>query len=206
MTDTNVIATIAGTALFNLIVLAGLPLLGYIIFHKWRKKRQLGEVLRRAGLQIGDARYIGYCLIMALVAVTALLLWPPALEMYSREGSAFRPFVGLSLGGPAIVAALLYGLITTGFTEEVLFRGLITGSLSRRLPLIYANLIQMLIFFIPHAFLLKVASEFWVTLPLICAGALFVGWVRIKSGSIVGPWLLHATINITICLSVAYRS
>jgi membrane protease YdiL (CAAX protease family) len=36
--------------------------------------------------------------------------------------------------------ALLYGVVKTGFSEELLFRGLIAGSLSRRLPLLWATL------------------------------------------------------------------
>jgi membrane protease YdiL (CAAX protease family) len=38
------------------------------------------------------------------------------------------------------------------------------------------------------------------------AGALFCGWVRIKSGSIFGSWLLHASGNVAMCLSVAIRT
>ena len=34
----------------------------------------------------------------------------------------------------------------------------------------------------------------------------FTGWVRIRSGSILGPWLNHAVANVTICLSVAGRT
>ena len=46
--------------------------------------------------------------------------------------------------------ALLYGVVKTGFAEELLFRGLIAGSLGRRLPLVWANLLQALIFLLPH--------------------------------------------------------
>jgi hypothetical protein len=44
------------------------------------------------------------------------------------------------------------------------------------------------------------------SLPLIFAGALFAGWLRFRSGSIVGPWLVHATANVAVCQSVAARS
>jgi hypothetical protein len=33
-----------------------------------------------------------------------------------------------------------------------------------------------------------------------------VGWLRIKSGSIVGPWLIHGALNTAICLIVALRT
>jgi len=35
---------------------------------------------------------------------------------------------------------------------------------------------------------------------------LFVGWVRIRSGSIVGPTIAHAVANIATCPSVAART
>ena len=121
------------SALLNLVVLAGFPFLGYFIYQKWRRKRGFREIARRAGLQIGEARYIGYSLALTLFAVAVLVIWPPPLEPLVRQGSAQRSFVGLGLGAPSIVMALLYGMVKTGFAEEFLFRGLIAGSLSRRL-------------------------------------------------------------------------
>ncbi|MGA2475263.1 MAG: CPBP family intramembrane glutamic endopeptidase [Terriglobia bacterium] len=102
--------------------------------------------------------------------------------------------------------ALVYGVVKTGFTEELLFRGLIAGSLSRRLPPLWANPLQALIFLIPHLLVLKVMPEMWSILPVIFVIALFVGWVRIKSGSIIGVWVIHASVNVAICLSVAIRT
>ncbi len=78
--------------------------------------------------------------------------------------------------------ALIYGGIKTGFAEEFLFRGLIAGSLSLRLSLVSANLVQALIFLAPHLLILLVLPEMWPILPAVFAGALFAGWVRIKSG------------------------
>lgn len=96
--------------------------------------------------------------------------------------------------------------VKTGFAEEFLFRGLIAGSLSRRLSALWANVAQSLIFLAPHLLVLTFAPEMWGILPIVFAGALFTGWIRMKSGSIVGPWLLHAIANFTMGLSVAVRS
>jgi membrane protease YdiL (CAAX protease family) len=102
--------------------------------------------------------------------------------------------------------ALLYGVVKTGFTEELLFRGLIAGSLSRRFSLLWANVVQALIFLMPHLLVLRIMPEVWGILPVVFVSALFVGWVRIKSGSIIGGWAIHASANIAICLSVAVRT
>ena len=200
------LANAALSALVNLLVFAGLPFFAYFVYQKWRHKRAFGEILRRAGLQPGARRYLAYSAAFACAGVAILVLWPPPLDPLVRKGSPQRPFVGLGLGGPAVLMALLYGVVQTGFPEELLFRGLIAGSLSRRLPLLWANLGQALIFFIPHLLVLTVMPEMWGILPIIFAVALFCGWVRIKSGSIFGSWLLHASGNVAMCLSVAIRT
>lgn len=194
------------SALVNLVLLVGLPFAGYLAYHKLRHRRGFGEIARRAGLALGEARYLLYALAAAVAVVAVLLVWPPPLEPFLRAGSAHRSFAGLGLGGPAVPMALLYGVVKTGFSEEFLFRGLIAGSLGRRMALPWANLVQALIFLLPHLVLLVVLPEMWAVLPVVFAGALFAGWLRIRSGSILGPWLIHAAANVTMCLSVAARS
>ena len=97
-------------------------------------------------------------------------------------------------------------MIKTGFAEELLFRGLIAGSLSRRMTLAWANIAQALVFLLPHLFILFVMPEVWGILPVVFGSALFLGWVRIRSGSIIGPWSVHAAANVAMCLYVAVRS
>ena len=194
------------SAVMNLVILVGIPFMPYYAFHKWRHKRGLAEIAKRLGLRLGEPRYIGYCLVCAAVVVAILIIWPPSLEPIVREGSAWKAFVGLGLGGPSVLMALLYGVVKTGFAEEFLFRGMIAGSLSRRLPILWANSLQALIFLAPHLLILTIMPEVWYQLIFIFAGSLFVGWVRIKSGSMVGPWLIHASVNVTMGLSVAIRT
>ena len=52
------LANAALSALLNLLVFAAVPFLAYLAYHKWRHKRAFGEILRRAGLQLGAGRYI----------------------------------------------------------------------------------------------------------------------------------------------------
>lgn len=193
-------------ALIAVLLLAGLPFLGYVVWHKWRHKRGFVEIARRAGLQGSGARYVLISAVVAVMVVCALLLWHPAMAPFMRQGSPQHAFVGMGWSVPAIVMALLYGVVQTGFVEELVFRGLIAGSLSRRLPLAWANLLQALIFMLPHLFILKTMPELWMLLPLIFLLALVMGWVRIRSGSIIGSWLVHAVLNVTMCLMVAVRT
>jgi membrane protease YdiL (CAAX protease family) len=200
----------AVSAFLQAAVLGGVPLLGYIIYQKLRHKRALEESIRRAGLQLGKPRYLVYSLAFALLGICLIVLifviWSPSLEPFTRKGAAQRPFVGLGFSMSAIVLALLNGGVQTGFAEELLFRGLIAGSLSRRLPIVWANVFQAFIFLVPHFLILLVMPEMWPILPLVFLGALIFGWVRIKSGSILGSWLMHASGNITMALIVAIRT
>jgi membrane protease YdiL (CAAX protease family) len=194
------------SALLNLILLAGIPFLIYALYHRLKHGRPFAEVIERSGLKRGETRFIAYCLAAGAVVVVAILIWPPSADASTREGSAFAEFSGLGLSATTVGMALLYSVIKTGFAEEFLFRGLIAGSLSRRLPLVWANLLQALVFLAPHLVILTIAPELWGILPVVFLGALFAGWVRIKSGSILGPWLLHAMTNFTMALSVAVRT
>ena len=197
-------ATISAVA--QLLLIAGLPLLLYTLYHKWRHKRRWSEIAKRAGLAACPWRYLLWSVALALAVVVAIAVRPPPLELLTGEGSAQKPFVGLGLSQATIVLALLYGVVQTGLTEEILFRGLIAGSLSRRLPILWANVAQAFIFLLPHLLIVYFMPEAWPVLPPVFVGALVLGWLRIKSGSIIGPWLMHASGNVAIALSVAIRT
>jgi len=194
------------SALVNLVLLVLIPLGGYTIYHKWRHGRGLGEILKRAGLKGCPWRYLGYAAAFALMNVAALLLFVTSPEPLTREGSAQHEFVGLGFSGTSLAMALLYGVVKTGFAEELLFRGLIAGSLGRRLKLVWANLWQALIFMVPHLPIVIIMPDLWWLLIIIFAGTLFLGWLRIKSDSILGSWLIHAALNCATCLLVAVRT
>lgn len=200
------IANAAVSAVLNLLFIAGLPFLLYFTWQKGRHKRGFAEIAQRAGLRRGPGRYVGYSLAFALAGVAILVIWPPPVGPFVRDGSPQQAFQGLGLSGPSVLMALLYGVVKTGLPEELLFRGLIAGSLSRRLAPLWANLGQALIFLVPHLLVLRIMPEMWGILPVVFAGSLFLGWVRIKSGSITGPWLIHSSANVAICLSVAIRT
>ena len=73
-------------------------------------------------------------------------MFPPSIAALTRKGSAFRQFAGLGVTAQSIVMAAIYAILKTGFAEDALFRGLIAGSLGRRMRLWLANLCQALIF------------------------------------------------------------
>jgi membrane protease YdiL (CAAX protease family) len=194
------------SAILNAFVLAGTPLLVYLVYHRRRHGRSAAEILDRAGLKRGELRYVGYCAALSALGLAAFLLSQPPIEELAREGSAWRPFLGVGLGTKGILMSLVYGILKTGFPEELLFRGLIAGSLSRRFSLPWANLLQALVFLASHLFVLFLMPEQWMFLLWVFLGSLFLGWARIRSGSILGPWLTHACLNVTTGMYVAGAS
>lgn len=190
----------------NVVVLVVVPLLPYYVYHRRRHQRRLRETLRRAGLQRGEFKYLGYAFLPVLVICGSVWLFPPDLAVITREGAAQHAFAGAGLSLDTISAALLYALVQTGFAEEFLFRGLLAGSLSRRMPVSTANVIQSVIFLAPHLLLLFITPEQWRLLVIVFLGALYSGWLRIRSGSLLGPWLIHGSANLAVTLSVLIRT
>ncbi len=66
------------------------------------------------------------------------------------------------------------------------------------------GLCQAFIFLLPHLLILLVVPEMWPILLFVFAGALVFGWIRIKSGSILGSWLMHASGNVTMGAKGSY--
>lgn len=94
-------------------------------------------------------------------------------------------------------------MIQTGLSEEIFFRGLVAGSLGRKLPLWQENIIQAVIFLLPHLPILLIdPGLWWLAVAFPGSAALVNGWLRIKSGSILSAWMLHASANFTVALTV----
>jgi membrane protease YdiL (CAAX protease family) len=199
------ILQLAINACVNLVLFVLLPVGGYVAVQKWRNGRTLRQSLTAAGFTIGPVRYLGYATALGAVVAAASWAWIPR-EVFLREGSPQAPFLGLGIGGEAIVMAVLYGVVQTGFTEEVLFRGLIGGAAMRRFGLWPGNLLQSAIFLAPHLLLLFLMPDSLGMMPIIFAGALVSGWLLHESGSFVGPWIIHAAANVTTCLVAASYS
>ena len=107
------------------------------------------------------------------------------------------------MGRVVLGGVVSYGLLATAFPEELLFRGLIAGTLFRRMAFWKANVVQPRIFVLPHLLVLRVAPKLWAlaTLPPLMLG-LIGGWLRYRSGSIGPAVILHAVPNMVGALAV----
>lgn len=194
---------VAVSAIVQVVVLGLVPFAAYYLFQRFRHGRSLAQAAARVGLQRSAPKFVAWSLLPAAVGVALLGIFWPTIAVHVTEGTAQGQFLGLGLEPGTIAAAFLFGMLQTGFTEELLFRGFIAGALSRRLPTAWANAAQGFVFLLPHVPLVWIAPAMWGLLPIVYIIALGFGWVRIQSGSIVGPWLGHGLINTATALLAA---
>jgi membrane protease YdiL (CAAX protease family) len=65
----------------------------------------------------------------------------------------------------------------------------------RRFGFLIGNLLQSIVFLLPHLFLLTVSITLWpILIPQFIAGWLY-GWLLYKSGSILPSWIAHSLSN-----------
>lgn len=120
-----------------------------------------------------------------------------------QEGSAYAGVAGLGLTAESVALVVLYGVVKTGFTAELGLRGSMAGSLARRLPAAWANVAQATLFLLSHLTILLIALNAWPFLLLVFGTGLLLGWSRIASGSILGPWIVHAPVNVAAAMLVS---
>jgi hypothetical protein len=62
----------AVSALAQVLLLGGVPLFGYRIWQRWRRRWTFSETAQRAGLQLGRRRYLVYSIEDVLCCVECL--------------------------------------------------------------------------------------------------------------------------------------
>ena len=111
-------------------------------------------------------------------------------------------FKGMGMYG--IVAAVFYGFIRTGLSEEIIFRGFILKRLQNKFGFFIANSIQALLFGLLHGlpFGLMTQNIVVIIVLTILPGlfGFYEGYVNEKwcNGSIIPSWLLHGTMNFVV--------
>ncbi|BCN30812.1 CPBP family intramembrane glutamic endopeptidase [Anaeromicropila herbilytica] len=112
-------------------------------------------------------------------------------------------------GFNALPRILVYAIIQTGLSEEILFRGFLAKRLIHKFGFVSGNTIQACLFGLMHGLPFGIVTgNILVTIILtILPGT--IGWVegwmneKYASGSIVPSWLMHSIMNILSALSIA---
>lgn len=146
-----------------------------------------GYRLRDIGLRLG--RWYAQLLI-ALVGIPM-----GVMEYYILRPKALVPDFRL----PALVVPALVLLVSTGFLEELIFRGILLKATSTMMGVGRAVFFVSLVFAAMH-----ITHQSWIDEIFVFAVALFFGWVVVRSKSLVGVTLAHGLNNIILYLVLPF--
>lgn len=162
------------------------------------------EAWARTGMTLGSPRWwvMASMLFIPFCAYTWLSYrWMPITQADTH--SPYHVLLGRGLHSETLIVAFSYGMVSAGLGEELLFRGLIAGAISRRMTLAQANVLQTLIFLAPHLLILFVKPEAAPLMVGVLGLGLSTGWLRIKSGSIGPGVLIHGLANTLVGILAA---
>ena len=165
------------------------PTLVYVVVQSRGPDRTLKAAMTRAGASWGSPGDYGWALLLVIPLVLAgwlaiVLVPADVLEM-----------PGVTIAQLTSVGAAV-GVVLRAVGEEVFFRGLLGGVFMRRLGFGRGNLLQAVVFLIPHLALLLIDMRLWPLIPVQFAAGWLLGWLRYKTGTFVPGAAVHVLTNI----------
>lgn len=161
-----------------LLIAAPALLLARIARYDWRRVFSL-RAPGTAGLLGGLLLGLGLVPWMNALLGLQNRVWPVNPELARAMGNAFLP----TLQKHPVLAPVMIGLFA-GVCEELLFRGPIQTAFTRKLPRWLGVLVTALLFGIAHMY-----AE---GIPGITLIGIVLGWVVLRTGSIVPAMIVHA--------------
>lgn len=189
--------------LIQLALFTSIPLVVYLIMN-----RTTTGFLDRMGLYLPNSLWsfiITYIFIRSLKPFQMKIYNKIFLKDKTKKEKSFKgvneDLIEEGYNRETAAAAIFRGLITTGLSEEILFRGFIARGLIGAFGFVAGNIIQAIIFALPHALPIIIKEKeigigvyefFRVFVLAIC-----MGWIMmfLCSGSILPLWAEHGINN-----------
>lgn len=183
------------SSILQLIMMSIIPFLWWIIsrkkecgFFKWVGLKQ--PIIRNKTKYV-----ITFIVTIVLLSVPSFLIIPLFIDKSFMATSQF-----LGKGASALIPALIYAFLQTGFSEELFFRGFLTKRLICKFGFDVGNFIQGLLFGIMHGIMfISKAGLLGAIIIILLTGIVgwLMGWINEKQsdGSIISSWLLHGCAN-----------
>ena len=153
--------------------------------------------LKRININDGNEKR-KFTLLMFLCFILYCIIGVFILYMIKDVNTATSTFTGLKFYG--IPAALVYAILKTSLSEEIIFRGFLLKIISRKFGFKIGNAIQGFLFGLMHVLLFINIGIIRIILIGIFTGSLgwFIGYINEKkgNGSILPGWIIHAVANI----------
>lgn len=180
--------------ILNIAIFSLIPLIGYLFSRKTIKGffRYLG-IFKPQGIDI-------FQIIIIIVTTYLITLIANIIVIYSGNSMRANTIFQNTTFSIRFLYILLYGL-KTGIAEEIFFRGFIAKRCFSKLGFNRGNVVQAIIFALPHFVIDGSASYIDIIVRIINAfilGYMF-GYVvdRKSNGSIIPVMLAHILINMT---------
>ncbi|AJS61428.1 CAAX protease [Paenibacillus sp. IHBB 10380] len=140
-----------------------------------------------------------------LLSIPSFLIFPLFIDKSTMATSQFSG-QGLS----ALIPVLIYAFFQTGFSEELLFRGLLTKRLVHKFGFQVGNMVQGLLFGLMHGMIfISTAGLLGAIIIILLTGTVgwLMGWINEKQseGSIISSWLLHGCANTLASIIVMFN-
>lgn len=113
-------------------------------------------------------------------------------------------------GWSVLVSILIYAIIQTSLSEEILFRGFIGKRFIHHFGFTFGNTIQAILFGLLHGLPFGFVTGRWVVTVVFTLVPGVIGWIegwineKYASGSIIPSWSMHAIVNVLSALSLAF--
>jgi membrane protease YdiL (CAAX protease family) len=183
------------SAVLQIILFSFIPFIWWLI--NGRKQKNFFEWLGLKKIVIKDKTKYSISFVSAVIVflVPALLVIPFFIDKSTMATSQFS-----GQGFSALIPALIYAFLQTGFSEELFFRGFLTKRLINKFGFQLGNIIQGSIFGLVHGLMfISVAGLLGAVVTTIITGIVgwLMGWINEKqsNGSIISSWLLHGCAN-----------
>jgi membrane protease YdiL (CAAX protease family) len=206
----NVIPPLVLTNVLHEATSAGNPLassiFGTVVIQLVEAAVAVGAILalvRLAGLELGSiyARFgrFGWGYLISIVAFVGIYLViglsPAAHRMLPIQGEmTVERYL-------ALTPALLVMVISNGFEEEFLFRGLVLQPYAAAFGWFGANILQALIFAFAHIGITYTPNALFFILVAVFPLGLIAGRLMRMSDGVVAPAIFHAAVDIPIYLA-----
>ena len=199
------IGEILVSSIVQVIMFSIIPLIWWFLtardkesFFHWiglKKPRIKGSMIQFLLIILGVVG--AYLLIIALVMARLLGDTETATTQFTSQGWG------------ALLKILIYAIVQTGLSEEILFRGFIGKRLIHSLGFVGGNTVQALLFGLMHGLPFGfITGNLLVTVLLTLIPGL-MGWVegwlneKYAAGSIIPSWMIHSIMNILSALNSA---
>lgn len=186
------------SAIIQLLFFTSIPFVWYVVTN-----RKVAGFFQWIGFKLvpkPPIRYMIMIFVTFLVIISLPYLWLYSSGSIRYSGFTIESFRQTGWGLQTICIILIWAIVQTSLTEEILFRGFLCKRLSDKWGWKVGNSIQAFLFGIIHIPAVLGTGLFAIVVVFLLTGGVgfALGWLlqQKANGSILYGWCIHAAVNI----------